>query len=89
MSPYIDPATASAVIDLDAFATNIEMLRRHVAPAAVMVVVKAEAYGHGMIECARVAREAGAEWLGVATPEEALALRQAGDTGRMLAWLYG
>jgi alanine racemase len=89
VSPYVDPATASAVIDLDAFATNIETLRRHVAPAAVMVVVKAEAYGHGMIECARVAREAGAEWLGVATPEEALALREAGDTGRVLAWLYG
>ena len=89
VSPYIDPATASAVIDLDAFATNIETLRRLVAPAAVMVVVKADAYGHGMVECARVAREAGAEWLGVATPEEALALREAGDTGRLLAWLYG
>jgi alanine racemase len=89
VSPYIDPATASAVIDLNAFATNIETLRRLVAPAAVMVVVKADAYGHGMIECARVAREAGAEWLGVATPEEALALREAGDTGRLLAWLYG
>lgn len=89
MSPYIDPATASAVIDLDAFATNIETLRRLVAPAAVMVVVKADAYGHGMVECARVAREVGAEWLGVATPEEALALREAGDTGKLLAWLYG
>ena len=89
MSPAIDPATASAVIDLDAFATNIETLRAHVAPAAVMVVVKADAYGHGMVECARVAREAGADWLGVATPEEALALREAGDRGPLLAWLYG
>ena len=89
MSPYLDPRTASAVIDLDAFATNIETLRTHVAPTAVMVVVKADAYGHGMVECARVAREAGAEWLGVATPEEALALRGAGDRGRLLAWLYG
>lgn len=89
MSPAIDPRTASALIDLDAFVTNIETLRAHVAPAAVMVVVKADAYGHGMIECARVAREAGADWLGVATPEEALALRGAGDRGRLLAWLYG
>lgn len=89
MSPAIDPATASAVIDLDAFATNIETMRAYVAPAAVMVVVKADAYGHGMVECARVAREAGADWLGVATPEEALALRAAGDRGRLLAWLYG
>jgi len=89
MSPAIDPRTASALIDLDAFVANIETLRAHVAPAAVMVVVKADAYGHGMIECARVAREAGADWLGVATPEEALALRVAGDRGRLLAWLYG
>lgn len=89
MSAVIDPRTASAVIDLDAFAGNIETLRAHVAPAALMVVVKADAYGHGMVECARVAREAGADWLGVATPEEALALRAAGDTGPLLAWLYG
>ncbi len=89
VSPYLDPQTASAVIDLEAFATNIEVLRAHVAPTAVMVVVKADAYGHGMVECARVAREAGAAWLGVATPEEALALRAAGDRGRVLAWLYG
>jgi alanine racemase len=89
VSPAIDPRTASALIDLDAFVANIEALRAHVAPAAVMIVVKADAYGHGMIECARVAREAGADWLGVATPEEALALRAAGDRGRLLAWLYG
>ena len=89
MSSYIDPSTASAVIDLDAFAANIETLRAHVAPAAVMVVVKADAYGHGLVECARVAREARADWLGVATPGEALALRAAGDRGPLLAWLYG
>ena len=89
MSPYIDPSTASAVIDLDAFAANIETLRAHVAPAAVMVVVKADAYGHGLLECARAARDAGADWLGVATPGEALALRAAGDRGLLLAWLYG
>ena len=89
MSSAIDPRTASALIDLDAFVANIETLRAHVAPAAVMVVVKADAYGHGMIECARVAREAGADWLGGATPEEALVLRGAGDRGRLLAWLYG
>ncbi len=89
MSPAIDPRTASALIDLDAFVANIEALRAHVAPAEVMVVVKADAYGHGMVECARVAREAGAGWLGVATPEEALAVRAAGDRGPLLAWLYG
>ena len=41
----------------------------------VMTVVKADGYGHGMVEAARAAREAGADWLGVATVDEALALR--------------
>ena len=43
MSPGIDPSTASAVIDLDAFVANIETMRAHVAPAAVLAVVKADA----------------------------------------------
>ena len=45
MSPAIDPRTASALIDLDAFVANIEALRDHVAPAAVMIVVKADSNG--------------------------------------------
>jgi alanine racemase len=85
----IDPATASADIDLAALRSNVAKLRRLVRPAQLMVVVKADGYGHGMVPCARAARSAGAEWLGVATPGEALALREAGDTGRLLAWLYG
>jgi alanine racemase len=84
----IDPATASAEIDLAAFRANVATLRAH-AGVPVMVVVKADGYGHGMLECAREARTAGAEWLGVATPAEALQLREAGDTGPVLAWLYG
>ena len=84
----IDPATACAEIDLAAFRSNVATLRAH-AGVPVMVVVKADGYGHGMIECAREARAAGAEWLGVATPAEALQLREAGDTGPTLAWLYG
>ena len=46
-----------------------------------MTVVKADGYGHGMVASARAAREGGADWLGVATLAEALALREAGDTG--------
>ena len=84
----IDPATACAEIDLAAFRSNVSTLRRH-ASVPVMVIVKADGYGHGMLECAREARTAGAEWLGVATPTEALQLREAGDTGPLLAWLYG
>jgi alanine racemase len=85
----IDPQTASAEIDLDALTHNLAVLTDHVAPAAVMLVVKADGYGHGMVACARAARAAGTPWLGVATPSEALALRSSGDEGRLLAWLYG
>ncbi|HZA03949.1 MAG TPA: alanine racemase [Propionibacteriaceae bacterium] len=87
--PAIDPSTARAEIDLTAFRANIAAVQRHVGSAEVMVVVKADGYGHGMFACAREARRAGASWLGVATPAEAVALREAGDSGRLLAWLYG
>jgi alanine racemase len=85
----IAQATARAEIDLAAFRANVAALRAHVGSAEVMVVVKADGYGHGMAACAREARLAGATWLGVATPAEALALREAGDSGRLLTWLYG
>jgi len=86
--PGIDPATACAEIDLAAFRSNVVNLKAH-AGVAAMVVVKADGYGHGILQCAREARAAGAEWLGVATPAEALLLREAGDSGPLLAWLYG
>ena len=84
----IDPATACAEIDLAAFRQNVATLQA-CAGVPVMVVVKADGYGHGILECAREARIAGAEWLGVATPTEALTLREAGDLGPVLTWLYG
>jgi alanine racemase len=87
--PLIDPGTASAEIDLAAFQANVSAIKGHVEPAELMVVVKADGYGHGMLPCVAAARTAGASWLGVATPSEALAVREAGDDGRMLAWLYG
>ena len=78
---------AEVVVDLDAVRANVAHLREVVAPAEVMVVVKADGYGHGMLEVARTARAAGATWLGVAVLEEALALRAAGDVGPLLCWL--
>ena len=75
------------VVDLAAIRHNVRTLAGLVAPAAMMTVVKADAYGHGLVDSARAARQAGAEWLGVATVPEALALRAAGDTGRLLCWL--
>jgi alanine racemase len=77
------------VVDLGAIGHNVGILRDLVAPddADVMVVVKADGYGHGMVESAAAARRAGAPWLGVATVEEALRLRDGGDEGRLLCWL--
>jgi alanine racemase len=79
---------AEAVVDLDAIAHNIAVLQGIAPDSELMVVVKADAYGHGAIPVARQARESGVNWLGVALPSEALELRAAGDTGRILAWLW-
>ncbi|MCT4355767.1 alanine racemase [Streptomyces sp. Je 1-79] len=84
------PRRARAEIDLGALRANVRTLRARVAPhAQVMAVVKADAYGHGAVRCARAALEAGVGWLGTATPHEALALRAAGLTdARILCWLW-
>jgi alanine racemase len=86
--PRTAPLRARAEIDLAALRANVRTLRAHAPTAAVMAVVKSDAYGHGAVQCARAAREAGATWLGTATPEEALALRAAGLPGRIMCWLW-
>jgi alanine racemase len=80
--------TAEAVVDLDAIAHNVGVLREHAGSAAVMAVVKADGYGHGATPVARAALRAGAAELGVATVEEALALRRDGITAPILSWLH-
>ncbi|MFF8877752.1 alanine racemase [Streptomyces flaveolus] len=80
-----------AEIDLAALRANVRALRERAPGAALMAVVKADAYGHGAIPCARAAVAAGATWLGTATPQEALALRaEAGlpDDLRIMCWLW-
>jgi alanine racemase len=79
---------AVAEVDLGAMRHNLMRIRDLAGDALVMAVVKANGYGHGMVEVARMARSQGAEWLGVALPSEALDLRTAGDTGPILAWLW-
>ncbi len=74
-------------VDLAAIAHNVATVAGRVGAAQVMAVVKGNAYGHGLIPAARAARTGGATWLGTAVLAEALALRAAGDTGRLLAWL--
>ena len=72
-------------VDLQAIAENTAVLKRSIMPVAhMMAVVKANAYGHGLIQVPRTALENSADWLGVAIPEEGEALRQAGITAPIL-----
>ena len=77
-----------AVVDLDAIRDNTVSLRERARGAEVMAVVKADAYGHGLLPCAGAALAGGATWLGTAQLSEALALRAAGVTARVLSWLH-
>ena len=76
-----------AEIDRAALRHNMREIRRVIGPVVQqMAVVKAEAYGHGGIEVARIALQSGASWLGVALPEEGIALRDAGLTAPILVF---
>lgn len=89
--PRTAPLRARAEIDLAALRANVRALRARAPGAALMAVVKSDAYGHGAVPCARAAVAAGATWLGTATPEEALALRAAGLSPRqvrVMCWLW-
>ncbi|RJS46244.1 alanine racemase [Nocardioides cavernaquae] len=82
------PSPAEIVVDVAAIRHNVRRLREIVGPeVAMMTVVKADGYGHGLAAAAQAARDAGATWLGVATLEEARTVRATGDTGRLLCWL--
>lgn len=79
---------AETIIDLNAVAANVRTIARLVAPAGVMTVVKADGYNHGMVSVAQTALDAGARELGVATLGEAIALRNAGITAPVNAWIW-
>ena len=74
---------AVARIDTDAIARNAARLKT-IAQTRLCVVVKADGYGHGALRAARAARAGGADWLAVATAEEARALREDGAEGELL-----
>lgn len=80
--PGLRPAWVE--VDLDAITGNVRRLVTEVAPAQLMAVVKADAYGHGAVPVARAAIAAGARWLGVALVEEAVELREAGISAPIL-----
>ena len=75
---------AWAQIDLGALRHNVATLAAHVAPQQMWAVVKADAYGHGAVECARVALQSGAHGLCVALVQEGIVLRQAGVNAPIL-----
>lgn len=79
---------ACALVDLDAIRDNVAALNARAGDAEVMAVVKADAYGHGLVPSARAALRGGATWLGVAQLPEALALRAAGVEAPLLSWLH-
>lgn len=83
-----EPAWRQADVDLDAVASNVRRLREITGTEHLIAVVKANGYGHGAVECARAALAGGADWLGVADVDEALALRGAGIEAPILAWLH-
>jgi len=76
-----------AVVDLGAIRDNVATMKSGT-PAELMAVVKADAYGHGLVPCARAALAGGATWLGTAVISECLALRAAGIDVPLLAWLW-
>jgi len=77
---------AEAIVDLSAIRSNVALLKEK-AGVDLLAVVKADAYGHGLVPVAKAAIEGGANWLGVALLEEAITLRKAGITAPILAWL--
>ena len=79
---------ARAVIDLNAVGHNLALIRAAAPNSQVLAVVKADAYGHGLVQIAKAARAAHADYLGVALLNEAVELREAGDEGPLLAWLW-
>src|SRR5436853_7299381 len=74
-----------AKIDLDALAHNFHLIRDRVGKEVkVLAAIKADAYGHGAVECARRLAAEGVDWFGVALPEEGIELREAGNTKSIL-----
>ncbi len=77
-----------AEVDLNAIRANIAALKRIARAPRLMAVVKANGYGHGAVAVATAAVEAGADWLGVASVEEGVALRRHGISAPILVLGY-
>ncbi len=87
-----DTATApvpqrAALIDTSAITANVRALRGVASGAKLLAVLKADGYGHGIVQAARAALDGGADYLGTAVLEEAFAVREAGITAPLFSWL--
>ena len=85
----VQPARPTWVeIDLDAIANNVRLLADLASPAKIMAILKADAYGHGMVKVARTVLNNGGSWVGVATLGEAITLRNSGIDAPLLVLSY-
>ena len=74
-----------AEVSLPTLRANFRTVQLQVGPdVTVCAVVKADAYGHGAVECSRALEQEGARWLGVTSLDEAIPLREAGVQARIL-----
>lgn len=86
MPPINDPTIGSndivrptlVEVDLKRLADNFNAIRQHVAPARIMPILKANAYGHGLLRVAQLMESLGADYIGVAVLEEGILLRENG-----------
>lgn len=77
----------SSVVSLPNLRENIRRLRDHVGPKVkVLLVVKADAYGHGIVPCSQAAQREGVDWLGVALVEEGMTVREGSVTTPILVF---
>ena len=75
-------------IDYDAIAHNVEEIQKLVGDTKIMGIVKANAYGHGDVECAKALQKVGVDFFGVSSVDEALHLRQNGIQDSILILGY-
>ena len=77
---------AIAEVNLSAIVDNLKFIKSKT-DAQVLAVVKADAYGHGLIQVGKAAADAGADWLGTALLQEGIALRNSGIKKPIISWL--
>lgn len=80
--------TVTKIVHIDSYKENLKNVIETMSPTKVMAVVKADGYGHGLIETANAAVESGIELLGVLDIESAIHLRKSGITTPCFAWLH-